>query len=82
MKAAENVQKKIPQFIHMRNVMNKNICPEVKMSFVFLNKNDGTLHHVQDDQTPLTKFQRDPRFKKMYEEAHIEVIIRMSVYGP
>ena len=42
-----------------------------------MNKNDSTMHHVQDDQTPLRKFQRDPRFKKMYEEAHIEVISQL-----
>ena len=75
LKEAENVTKGVPQFVHMRRLMYKDqtICPEVKMSFVFMNKNDGTIHYIQEGQTPLKNFQRDTRFIKMYEEAHIEV---------
>lgn len=75
MKAAENIRKNVPQFLHVRNQMygDKQLCPEIKMSFAFIDMNDGTTHYVQEGQTPLKKFQRDPQFKKLYEEAHIEV---------
>ena len=49
------------------------MCPEVKMTFVFLKTSDGTIVSVTEDFTPLTKFQRDPDYQKLYEEAHIEV---------
>lgn len=44
------------------------------MTFAFLNEEDGSIIKVDSDHTPLIEFQRDPRFKKLYEQAHIEVI--------
>ena len=76
LKENEGVKKNVPQFVHKKRILYKNICPDVKMSFAFLNKADGTIHHVHEDHTPLTQFQRDPQYQKLYEEAHIEVIIK------
>ena len=73
LKVSENIRKGIPQFVHLRRQIQKDICPEVNMSFAFMNKNDGNMHYVQHDQTPLKDYQRDPQYKKMYEEAHIQV---------
>ena len=55
------------------------MSPEVKMTFAFLNKSDGTITTVAADSTPLTQFQRDPNYQKLYEEAHIEVYQLMPV---
>ena len=73
LKANEGITRGIPQFLHQRRVMYKNICPEVKMSFAFLNKEDGSIIVVKEDHTPLSQYQRDPNYQKLYEEAHIEV---------
>ena len=73
LKTEENIAKNIPQFVHVRRQVQKEICPNVLMSFAFMNKNDGSMIYIRDDHTPLNKYQRDPRFKKIYEEAHIQV---------
>ena len=72
-KKAEGINRKIPQYVQIRKNIYKDICPDVKMSFAFLNKNDNTIVKVSADQTPLTEYQRDPRYVKLYEEAHIEI---------
>lgn len=74
-KEQEKVKRKIPQFLHVRKMIYKDLCPEIKMSFVFLNKLDGSLIRVNGEQTPLSQFQRDPNYQKLFEEAHIEVKI-------
>ena len=79
LKKAEKLKKKIPQFYQVRKNIYKDICPEVKMTFVFLNLNDGTLTLVKDDHTPLKQYQRNPQYKKLYEEAHIEVNIYIFI---
>lgn len=79
MKLAENIKKKIPQFLTVRKNFYKDYCPEVKMSFTFLNKNDGTIVKVEEDHTPLKQYQRDPQYQKLFEEAHIEVILHKEI---
>ena len=44
------------------------------MTFAFLNKTDGSIIHVDADETPLNAFQNNPEYQKLYEEARIEVI--------
>ena len=73
MKNAEEINKKIPQFYQVRKNIYQDICPDVKMSFAFLNLEDGSITRVKEDHMPLNQFQRDPKYKKLYEEAHIEV---------
>lgn len=70
----ESIHRKIPQFVQVRRNLYKEIAPKIKMSFAFLNKENGTIVKVAEDHTPLSKFQRDPHYQKLYEEAHIEVI--------
>ena len=74
LREAENISKRIPQFVHVRRQVYKQICPNIKMTFVFKDKTNGMVHYVEDDQTPLTNYQRDPKFQKLYEEAHIQVL--------
>ena len=74
-KTAEGIKRKIPQFVQIRRNIYKDICPDVKMTFVFLNKNDNTIVNVNTNQTPLTDYQRDPQYVKLYEKAHIEVTL-------
>ena len=45
------------------------------MTFAFKDKTDGSVTTVNVDKTPLREFQRDPKYQKLYEEAHIEVIL-------
>lgn len=73
LKASEGIKRKIPQFLQVRKNLYKDFCPEVKMSFAFLNKNDGSIIHVDGIQTPLTQYERNPQYQKLYEEAHVEV---------
>lgn len=72
-KEQERNNRKIPQFVHVRRCLYKDYCPDVKMSFAFLNTSDGSIVHVSDDHNPVNKYERDPKYKKLYEEAHIEV---------
>ena len=74
LRASEGINRKIPQFLQVRKNMYTDICPQVHMSFAFLNKNDGSIIHVDANQTPLRQYERDPLYQKLYEEAHIEVI--------
>ena len=51
------------------------------MTFAFKNKDEGTVVHVQSEDTPLIQYQRDPKYQKLYEEAHVQVyIIRCLFY--
>lgn len=80
LKAEENVQKNVPQFLHLRNIMYRDACPDVKLTFAFKDLTDGSIILVNNDKTPLTQFQRDPRYEKLYEEAHVEVIILCQTF--
>ena len=73
LKENEGIKKKIPQFQQIRKTMYKDHCPEVQMSFAFLNNEDDTIIKVKGNHTPLKLYQRDPKYQKLYEEAHIEV---------
>ena len=75
LKAQENNHKKTPGFLHVRKQIYKDLSPDVKMSFAFKKKTDGSIVYVKDDITPLKKYQRDPEYEKLYEEAHVEVIV-------
>ena len=75
LKNTEGIKKKIPQFIQVRKNIYKDLCPDVKMIFVFLNKTDNTIIRVEEDKTPLNEYERDPKYQKLYEEARIEVNI-------
>ena len=57
----------------VRKNIYKDMCPDVKMTFAFMKKSDGSVITVEADSTPLTQFQRDPNYQKLYEEAHIQV---------
>lgn len=75
LKERENIKRKIPLFLQIRKNMYKDIAPNVKMNFAFLDKESQSIIHVSDDHTPLKEYDRNPRYQKLYEEAHIEVII-------
>ena len=79
LKGDEGIRKGIPQFVHMRRVMYKEACPKIWMSFTFKNLDDGSIITVQDDHTPLSRYQRDPKYQKLYEEAHIKVKLYFAV---
>ena len=78
MKKNENIKKPIPQYPQIKKNIYLDLCPDIKMHFVYQNTSDGSIIHVNADTTPINKYQRDPMYKKLYEEAHIEVIL--SVY--
>ena len=80
LKAAEHNRKKIPGFLHERQVIHKDICPPVKMTFAFLDKSDNSVVEVHEDHTPLNHYERNPRYKKLYESAHIEVNTRPTFF--
>ena len=73
LRKTEHITRKVPQFPQIRNTIKKQMCPEIKISFAFLDKEDGSIIHVSDVNTPLKQFQRNPRYEKLYEEANIEV---------
>ena len=73
LKADQGISRKIPQFPQVRKNIYKDYCPDVKMTFAFMNKNDGSIVYVNEDHTPLQQYQRDPQYQKLFEEAHVEV---------
>ena len=74
LKEQEHLFKKIPQYAQIKKNIYKSICPKIHMNFAFLNTSDGTIVKVNSETTPLVQYQRDPKYKKLYEEGHIEVI--------
>lgn len=81
MKKDEGIERKIPQYLQVRKNVYKNLCPDVKMRFAFLNKTDNSIVYVNAEETPLSQYQRDPKYQKLYEEAHIEVIIYFIIFS-
>lgn len=79
LKALEGIRKQVPQYINQRRVIYKEVSPEVKMSFVFKDKTDGSIIHVAQGQTPLNEYERDPKYQKLYEVAHIEVTVKHNI---
>ena len=79
LKDRDNVDRKIPQFVHQRRKLYKNFSPEVKMRFCYKNKLDGTIEIVDCHSTPSNQYQRNPNYEKLYEEAYVEVIILISL---
>lgn len=73
LKVAEGISRKIPQFLQVRKNIYRDMCPDIKMSFVFLNKTDNSIIRINEDHTPLKQYQRNPNYQKLYEEAHIQV---------
>ena len=82
MKKIEKINKAIPQYPQIKKNIYNDLCPDIKMHFVYENTSDGSIIHVNTGTTPITKYQRDPMYKKLYEEAHIEVIIVRSIANP
>lgn len=62
-------------YFQVRKGIYQELSPDVVMSFIYLNKNDDTIIRITGDRTPLTKFEQNPQYQKLYEEAHIEVHI-------
>lgn len=79
-KKEEKVKKKIPLFVTQKRKLYKELAPEVKMSFVFKKLDDGTIIKVNSDHAPLTQYQRNPNYQKLYEEAHVEVNFNIIIY--
>ena len=73
MKEQENIKKKVPQFVQVRKNIYKEISPDIHMTFAYLNIDDASIVHVNEEYTPLRDYQRNPTYQKLYEEAHIEV---------
>ena len=73
LKQRDNVKKKIPQFLQIRKNTYNHLCPDVHMTFAFLDKTDNSIIKVNVDRTPVKEFERNPRYQKLYEEAHIKV---------
>lgn len=72
-KDKDAVRKKTPQFVHQRRKLDKEFSPEVNMTFGYKNKEDGSIVTVDCTSTPINQYQRNPKYVKLYEEAHIEV---------
>ena len=78
LQANEQVKRKskIPQFLQVRKNLHKDLCPDINMTFAFLNKEDQSIIHVNVDHTPVKEFENNPKYQKLYEEAHIEVRVK------
>ena len=84
LKEAEGIKRKIPQFGQVRKNIYKDLCPDITMTVAYLNKTDNTIIRVNVDATtpPLSHYQRDNQYKKLYEEAHIEVKKCFLIFFP
>ena len=70
-KTANSIKKNIPGYIHLRRKIYENECPEVKMKFVYQNKNTQAIEIVHSNTNPSREYDRN-NYVKLYEEAHIE----------
>ena len=78
-KDVEGVTRKTPRFTQERRKMYKDNCPKIQMRFAFKHKLTGEIETIDCDATPAKRFQRNPDYVKIYEEAHVKVIIRFKL---
>ena len=78
-KGNQHITRKTPMFTQQRRKLYLQYCPDVKMKFAFKNKNTGVVQIVESSSTPSNQYQRNPDYIKIYEEAHVEVIIMDSI---
>ena len=73
LKSRDNITRKTPKFPHQRRKLHKDLCPPVYMKFAFKHKVTGEIVTVDSNSTPAKRFQRNPDYMKLYEEAHVKV---------
>ena len=72
-KEAQNVTRKVPQFVQLRRKFNNVHVPEIKMEFGYRNKETGEITVVKNRlTTPINEFPPST-YKMVYEIAKIEV---------
>lgn len=71
-KEKSNVNKNIPGYIHQRRKLYNDICPEIHMKFVYLNRSTGVIETILCNKDPSQKYPK-AKYLKLYEEAHINV---------
>ena len=73
-KQRQGIRRKVPQFIHQRKQIFSKECPRVSMNFAFKNNDTQEVHVINNvDCAPLKRFQNNPKFTKLYEEAYVDV---------
>ena len=75
-KEESNVNKNVPGYIHLRRQLY-NDCPPVHMKYAYQNKGTGEIVVVSSVNCPARNFPKT-QFIKLYEEAHIKVILNIS----
>lgn len=79
-KHAQGVQRKIPQFDHIRRTLAQNYSPPVHMEIAYKNKETDQVTIVKDTITPKSRFPPH-RFEKMFEIATVKVNIHLMPDG-
>lgn len=65
--------KNVPGFIHLRRKLYSEICPQVHMKCVYLNKTTDSIEIVHCTKDPGNRYPKS-NYIKLFEEAHIKVI--------
>ena len=77
-KQQEEITKKTPLFQNQRKRLDRDLCPDINMEFSYLNIATGVVTKVNSQSTPVKEYERDPQYIKLYEEAHIQVIMCLN----
>ena len=79
-KSQNSVTRKTPKFSHERRKLYEHKCPPIHMRFGFKHKVTGAIETVDCNSAPSNRFQRNPDYLKIYEEAHVKVISNIYIY--
>ena len=72
-KKAENVERKTPQFIHLKRQLYKDVCPKIYLDLVYLDTTTNESVHVDSTHIPVREYEQNPRYLKQCKTAKIKV---------
>ena len=72
LKKDENITKKVPQFDHLRRLLNNETVPEIAMEVAYKNKETEEVTVLKNlEKLPVSKYPPD-KFTKLYEQASVK----------
>ena len=72
-KERQDVVKNIPQFVHLRRKLYREMCPPVQLEIQYLKKSTNETINVNCQTTPVKLYSSNPDYIKQCEIASIKV---------
>ena len=72
-KVQKEEEKKVPLFTQQRRKLLNDNCPDVKLEHWYKNKSNGEVFSVKGSVAPVKNYERNPKYEKLFDTAHVEV---------